>query len=93
MKLDIVWTAQFKKDYKAAMKRSLKMDLLDNIIRQLSKGQPLPKKNRDHPLAGNLVGYRECHIQSDWLLVYRIKDNVLILTLARTGSHADLFGK
>jgi mRNA interferase YafQ len=93
MKLDIVWTSQFKKDYKLAMKRSLKMDLLDNIIRQLSKGQPLSEKNRDHPLTGNWVGYRECHIQSDWLLVYRIENGVLVLTLARTSSHSDLFGE
>lgn len=93
MKLDIVWTAQFKKDYKLAMKRGLKMDLLDNIIRQLSKGLPLPEKNRDHLLTGNYVGCRECHIQSDWLLVYRVENDILVLTLARTGTHSDLFGK
>jgi mRNA interferase YafQ len=75
------------------MKRGLKMDLLDNIIRQLSKGLPLPEKNRDHLLTGNWVGHRECHIQSDWLLVYRIENDVLVLTLARTGSHSDLFGE
>ena len=93
MKLDIVWTSQFKKDYKLAMKRGLKMDLLDDIIRLLSRGQPLPEKNRDHELSGKWAGHRECHIQSDWLLLYRIEDDVLILTLARTGTHADLFGK
>ncbi len=91
MKLDIVWTAQFKKDYKLAVKRGLKIDLIDDIIRQLSKCQPLPRKNRDHLLSGNYVGYRECHIQSDWLLVYRIDNDVLVLTLSRTGSHSDLF--
>ena len=93
MKLDIVWTSQFKKDYKLAMKRGLKMDLLDNIIRLLSRGRPLPEKDRDHELSGKWAGHRECHIQSDWLLLYRIEDDVLILTLARTGTHADLFGK
>lgn len=59
MKLDIVWTAQFKKDYKLAVKRGLKIDLIDDIIRQLSKCQPLPRKNRDHLLSGNYVGYRD----------------------------------
>jgi mRNA interferase YafQ len=93
MKLDIVWTSQFKKDYKLAMKRGLKMDLLDNIIRLLSRGQPLPEKNRDHELSGKWAGHRECHIQSDWLLIYRIENGVLVLTLARTGSHSDLFGE
>jgi mRNA interferase YafQ len=93
MKLDIVWTSQFKKDYKLAMKRGLKMDLLDDIIRLLSRGQPLPEKNRDHELSGKWAGHRECHIQSDWLLIYRIENGVLVLTLARTGSHSDLFGE
>ena len=93
MKLDIVWTSQFKKDYKLAMKCGLKMDLLDNIIRLLSRGQPLPEKNRDHELSGKWAGHRECHIQSDWLLIYRIENGVLVLTLARTGSHSDLFGE
>jgi mRNA interferase YafQ len=75
------------------MKRGLKMDLLDDIIRLLSRGQPLPEKNRDHELSGKWAGHRECHIQSDWLLIYRIENGVLVLTLARTGSHSDLFGE
>lgn len=69
MKLDIVWTAQFKKDYKLAIKRGLDINLLDDIIRLLAKGKPLSEKNRDHALSGDWVGHRECHIQSDWLLV------------------------
>ena len=91
--LDIVWTKQFKKDYKLAIKRSLNIDLLDDIIRKLARGEQLPEKNKDHALTGNWVGHRECHIQSDWLLVYRIEDDLLILTLSRTGTHSDLFGK
>ena len=75
------------------MKRSLNIDLLDDIIRRLASGEQLPEKNKDHALTGNWVGHRECHIQSDWLLVYRIEDDVLILTLSRTGMHSDLFGK
>lgn len=93
MNRDIVWTNQFKKDYKLAQKRHLDIDLLDNIIRTLSRGEPLPEKNRDHALTGDWIGHRECHIQPDWLLIYRIEDNVLVLTLARTGSHSDLFNK
>lgn len=93
MKRDIVWTTQFKKDYKLAMKRYLNIDLLDDIIRVLSRGEALPEKNKDHPLSGSWTGHRECHILPDWLLIYRIDDDVLVLTLARTGIHSDLFGK
>ena len=93
MNREIVWTTRFKKDYKLAIKRHLDIDLLDNIIRALSRGETLPEKNKDHELTGNWAGHRECHIQPDWLLVYRIDDDVLVLTLARTGTHSDIFGK
>ena len=93
MKLEKVWTNQFKRDYKLAIKRHLDIDLLDNIIRCLSNGEPLPEKHKDHALTGNWVGHRECHILPNWLLIYRIDGDVLVLTLARTGSHSDLFGK
>ena len=93
MNRDIVWTTQFKKDYKLALKRHMNIALLDDIIRILSRGEPLPEKNRDHALMGDWVGHRECHILPDWLLVYRIENDVLVLTLARTGTHSDLFGK
>jgi mRNA interferase YafQ len=93
MNRDIVWTTQFKKDYKLALKRHMDIALLDDIIRILSRGEPLPEKNRDHALTGDWVGHRECHILPDWLLVYRIENDVLVLTLARTGTHSDLFGK
>ena len=86
-------TTQFKKDYKLAVKRGLKIDLLKDIIAALAMGEKLPEKNKDHGLTGNWVGHRECHILPDWLLIYRIEDDVLVLTLARTGSHSDLFGK
>lgn len=75
------------------MKRHLDIDMLDNIIRSLSRGEALPEKNKDHALTGDWVGYRECHILPDWLLVYRIEADVLVLTLVRTGTHSDLFGK
>lgn len=93
MKLDIIWTTQFKKDYKLAMKRNLDIGLLDDVIRILSRGEALPEQNKDHALTGNFVGFRECHIKPDWLLIYKIDSGVLVLTLARTGSHSDLFEK
>lgn len=83
MNRDIVWTTQFKKDYKLALKRHMDIALLDDIIRILSRGEPLPEKNRDHALTGDWVGHRECHILPDWLLVYRIENDVLVLTLDR----------
>jgi mRNA interferase YafQ len=93
MNREIVWTTQFKKDYKLALKRHLDIELLDNVIRILSRGETLPERNKDHALTGDWVGHRECHILPDWLLVYRIEDDVLVLTLSRTGTHSDLFGK
>ncbi len=90
---DIVWTTQFKKDYRLAVKRHLDIDRLDDIVRALSRGEKLPEKNKDHALSGDWEGHRECHILPDWLLIYRIEDDLLILTLARTGTHSDLFGK
>ena len=73
-----------------AMKRHLDIDLLDDIIRKLTSGEQLPEKNKDHAF---WVGHRECHILPDWLLVYRIENDLLVLTLSRTGTHSDLFGK
>lgn len=93
MNRDIVWTTQFKKDYKLALKRHLDIGLLDNVIRALSRGEALPEESKDHALTGDWIGHRECHIQPDWLLVYRIEEDVLVLTLTRTGTHSNLFGK
>ena len=86
-------TSQFKKDYKLAMKRGLDISLLEDIIAKLALGESLPEKNRDHALSGNWNGSRECHILPDWLLIYKLEDNILILTLARTGTHSNLFNK
>ena len=77
-------TTQFKKDFKLAMKRSMKIELLEEVIAMLAMGETLPDKHKDHALTGNWVGHRECHILPDWLLIYRIEDEVLVLTLART---------
>ena len=91
-KLTVKPTTQFRKDYKLAMKRGLRISLLEDIVSLLALGEPLPDKNKDHALSGDWVGHRECNIQPDWLLVYRVEENVLVLTLVRTGTHADLFG-
>lgn len=91
-KYTVKFTTQFKKDYKLAIKRGLRIELLEEIIYLLSIGGTLPEKSKDHALSGNWIGHRECHIQPDWLLVYRIEDDVIVLTLSRTGTHSDLFG-
>mgnify|MGYP000239775196 FL=1 len=67
------------------------LSLLTEIINNLANAVPLPEKNKDHELSGNFKGCRECHIQPDWLLIYEINNNELILYLTRTGSHSDLF--
>ena len=90
-KLLILLTSMFKKDYKLAKKRHLDMQLLDDVIRKLSRGEQLEPQNNDHILTGNWSGYHECHIQPNWLLIYKIDNNQLILTLTRTGTHSDLF--
>ena len=92
-KYTVKTTSQFKKDFKLAMKRGLNIDLLETVIATLALGEPLPDKNKDHALTGKWIGHRECHILPDWLLIYRIEEEVLILTLARSGTHSDLFGK
>ena len=92
-KYTVKFTTQFKKDFKLAMKRGLKIELLEKVITTLAMGETLPEKNKDHALTGNWVGHRECHVLPDWLLIYRIEDEVLVLTLTRTGTHSDLFGK
>jgi len=93
MKYIVKLTGQFKRDYKTAIKRGFSIDLLDEVINLLANGTPLPEKYRDHNLSGNWSGFRECHIQPDWLLIYRIDDDILVLTLTRNGTHSDLFGK
>ena len=91
MKYRIEATNRFRKDYKLAMKRGFKIELLDDVIRKLAAGIPLPEKNKDHALTGNFIGFRECHIAPDWLLVYSIEEQELMLYLLRPGTHSDLF--
>ena len=75
------------------MKRGLKISLLEDVIAKLAMGVTLPEKNKDHALSGDWIGFRECHVLPDWLLIYRVENDVLVLTLTRTGTHSDLFGK
>ena len=91
MKYEILATGRFKKDLKAIMKRGYNIQLLQNVVSWLAGGNPLREKNKDHALSGNWTGHRECHITSDWLLVYKIDNDILVLTLTRTGTHSDLF--
>lgn len=83
-------TNLFKKDLKRARKRGCSMALLDEVVETLLCGEKLAESNNDHALTGNWRGHRECHITPDWLLVYRIIEDTLILSLVRTGSHSDL---
>lgn len=89
--LNIILSNKFQKDLKLAKKRGYNLKLLDDVVSKLSKQEVLPEKNRDHELTGNYSGFRECHIQPDWLLVYKVDQGDLILFLSRTGTHSDLF--
>lgn len=91
MKYSLVLTGRFKRSLRLAEKRGLNIDLLETIVEKLLHGIPLEEKHRDHALSGNYKGYRECHIQPDWLLIYLIENDILTLTLIDTGTHADLF--
>jgi len=88
--LSLVQTTQFRQDLKRARKRGRDLGLLGAVITLLQQSQPLPESNRDHALVGDYVGCRECHIQPDWLLVYRVDQKQLVLILQRTGTHSDL---
>lgn len=91
--LKIEYQGQFKKDYKLALKRGFDPSLLTEVITLLANQQTLPLKYQDHSLTDSrkYKGVRECHIQPDWLLIYQINKDTLILRLIRTGSHSDLF--
>lgn len=89
--LNVRYSTRFQRDFKLCQKRQLNMELLYGVIESLRAMEPLPMKNRDHSLAGDHSGYRECHIQPDWLLIYQTDADGLMLV--RMGTHADLFGK
>ena len=87
----IEMSSRFRRELKTARKRGFDINILDAVIKLLSNGVTLPLKNRDHALTGSYAGFRECHITSDWLLIYRIEKDILVLYLFRTSTHADLF--
>ncbi len=91
MKYEVKFTSQFKKDLKLAKKQNKNVEELFKVIEKLASDIPLEDKYRDHSLSGNYVSYRECHIEPDWLLVYRKEGETLVLLLYRLGSHSDLF--
>jgi len=84
-------SSRFKKDMKTAVKRGYNKSLILQIIDRLAVGEVLEEKYQDHALTGDYIGHRECHIQPDWLLIYRYEEDVLVLSLTRTGSHSDLY--
>lgn len=88
---EVVLSNRFRKDLKLAAKRGCDLALLNSIVDRLAQGETLPSKHRDHSLTGDYIGFRECHIQPDWLLIYRTEGEALMLFLMRTGTHADLF--
>lgn len=91
MKYIIKPTNKFQKDIKKVEKRGYNIELLTTVIKKLVNGKPLDAIYNDHPLKGGYKGCRECHITPDWLLVYEIREDELILYLTRTGTHSDLF--
>ena len=89
--LTIKYHTMFKKDFKRIKKRGYDISRLEKIDELLATEVPLPEQFKDHNLSGNYNGFRECHIAPDWLLIYQVNNNELVLVLSRTGSHSDLF--
>lgn len=89
--LKIIYGSQFKKDFKRIKKQGLRIEKLQKVIQTLAYGKELSPKYHDHPLIGNYHGFRELHIEPNWLLIYKIDEDRLILALSRTGSHSALF--
>lgn len=86
-------TSHFKKEYRQMLKRGCDSGLFEYVVGEIANGRPLAEKYNDHALKGSFEGFRECHIQPDWLLIYIVERDILTLTLTRTGTHADLLKK
>ena len=91
MKFAVKYTSRFKKDYKRLQKRGYNMDKLLDVIDILREGRELPPEYKDHPLRGDYVGHRDCHIEPDWVLIYYKNATTLVLSMTRTGTHSDVF--
>lgn len=89
--LKIRYRSKFKKDFKTIIKRGYDPQLLQEVLEILVQEKPLPPNYKDHSLSGNYANFRECHITPDWLLIYKIEQSILTLSLTRTGTHSDLF--
>lgn len=89
--LHIEVTTKFKRDLKLAKRRNKDLSALKEIMNQIVAEKPLDKKLKDHTLVGNWHGHRECHIEPDWLLIYKLLQTEKVVIFTRTGSHADLF--
>ncbi len=91
MKYEVRFTTQFKKDLKLAKRQNKSLDALFEVVNTLAEGGTLAAGYRDHGLTGAYSGTRECHVEPDWLLIYELRNDVLVLMLYRLGSHSDLF--
>jgi mRNA interferase YafQ len=87
--MTLTQTSRFKEDLKRQIKRGKDLGKLKEVVGWLVEGEPLPTKNQDHALTGNWISWRDCHLEPDWLLIYKLLPDELIL--GRTGSHSDLF--
>ena len=90
MKYRIIQTTRYKKELKKMLRRGKDIRKIGAVVRMLANGETLPSQYRDHALTGDLAGLRDCHVENDWVLLYSIENDVLVLTLTRTGTHADL---
>ena len=91
MKFEVVKSKRFRKSLKKMLSRGKDINKLEAVVSMLAQGEPLPARYKDHALTGNLAGLRDCHIENDWILLYYIEDNILVLTHTDTGTHSDLF--
>ena len=91
--LKLVFSARIQKDLKLMQKRRYDIAKFKLTVKLLAQNSNMPEQFRDHPLKGSWAGFRECHIEPDWLLIYRINDEESVLNLTRTGTHSDLFGR
>ena len=87
----VVFTTEMKRSLKFMKKRGKNLEKLYDVVECLASGNILPDKHREHQLTGKYYKYKECHIEPDWLLIYKIESEILLLTFVRTGSHSDLF--
>ena len=92
MKYHLRISKRYSKSLKKMIKRGKDIKKISAVVRMLANGETLPTQYRDHALTGDLTGLRDCHIENDWVLLYYYENDVLVLTLADTGTHADLFG-